>query len=260
MKRLKNIEGKNKDQLDEIKYQGQKQLDVIKEQGKKSLKSINEQEKQLKKKKNQKKKLIEKIEREDKSEKIALLRNNLDNIFMLYDLNISIKGKNILKKRADDERSINYKNLFFKSGSFTTGNHDFFKRFGTLYDLLIDLLNEKICLRKPNIEQSEMIAKIVGLENFALSEEKINRGTTEKGKTKTQKRKTISIQKSVPSNALRLYDKRGDIIDIFVNKNILPGDLEEDVYRKEEPEYEESLAERTKMRRQNQQSAKGLRY
>ena len=39
----------------------------------------------------------------------------------------------------------------------------------------------------------------------------------------------------------------------------MPGDLEEDVYQKEEPEYEESIAERTKMRRQNQQSAKGLK-
>ena len=38
----------------------------------------------------------------------------------------------------------------------------------------------------------------------------------------------------------------------------MPGDLEY-VCQKEEPEYEESIAERTKMRRQNQQSAKGLK-
>ena len=56
-----------------------------------------------------------------------------------------------------------------------------------------------------------------------------------------------------------MFDKRGDIIDVFVNKNILPGDLEEDVYQKEEPEYEESITGRTKMRRQDQQSAKGLK-
>ena len=35
--------------------------------------------------------------------------------------------------------------------------------------------------------------------------------------------------------------------------------LEKDAYQKEEPEYEESIAERTKMRRQNQQSAKRLK-
>ena len=37
------------------------------------------------------------------------------------------------------------------------------------------------------------------------------------------------------------------------------GNLEEDFYQKEEPEYEESIAERIKMRKQNQQSAKGLK-
>ena len=40
LKRLKDIEEKNKDQLDKIEYQGQKQKDVIKEQGKKNLISI----------------------------------------------------------------------------------------------------------------------------------------------------------------------------------------------------------------------------
>ena len=51
-------------------------------------------------------------------------------------------------------------------------NYDFFKRLDTLYDLLIDLLNEKISLRETTIEQSEMIEKIKELENFVLLEEK----------------------------------------------------------------------------------------
>ena len=40
-----------------------------------------------------------------------------------------------------------------------------------------------------------------------------------------------------------LFDQRGIIIDEFVNKNILLEDLEKDVYQKEEPEYEETIAE-----------------
>ena len=48
LKRLKSIEGKNKDPLDEIEHQGQKQLNVIKEQGKKNLISIKEQKKTTK--------------------------------------------------------------------------------------------------------------------------------------------------------------------------------------------------------------------
>ena len=55
------------------------------------------------------------------------------------------------------------------------------------------------------------------------------------------------------NNALKLFDKRGIIIDAFVSKNILPGDLEEDVYQDKEPKYEESIAERIKKRRRNQE-------
>ena len=53
LKRLKNIEGENKDQLDAIKDQGEKQLDAIKDQGKKQLDAI-------KKQKENKSKIIEK--------------------------------------------------------------------------------------------------------------------------------------------------------------------------------------------------------
>ena len=35
--------------------------------------------------------------------------------------------------------------------------------------------------------------------------------------------------------------------------NILSGDLDEGVYQEEEPKYEESIPERTKTRRQNQE-------
>ena len=78
-------------------------------------------------------------------------------------------------------------------------------------------------------------------------------------KYKNTEKKNYFNTKSVINNALRLFDKRGIIIDAFINKNILPGDLEKDTCQEEEPEYEESIAERTKMRRQSQQSAKGLK-
>ena len=42
------------------------------------------------------------------------------------------------------------------------------------------------------------------------------------------------------------------MINAFISKNIYPGDLEEDVYHDKEPKFEESIAERTKRRRQNQ--------
>ena len=44
MKRLKNIEGKNKDQLDAIKDQGEKQLDAIEKQEENKLKMAEKDE------------------------------------------------------------------------------------------------------------------------------------------------------------------------------------------------------------------------
>ena len=44
LKRLKNIEGKNKDQLDATKDQGEKQLDAIKKQKENTLKMVEKDE------------------------------------------------------------------------------------------------------------------------------------------------------------------------------------------------------------------------
>ena len=78
---------------------------------------------------------------------------------MEYDMNINFNGENILKKLVDDERMINHKNLFFKSGNPAIDNYDFLKRFGTLFDFLIDLLNEKISYIKAAKEPSELTKK-----------------------------------------------------------------------------------------------------
>ena len=84
LKRLKNTEGKDKDQLDEIEHQGKRQSDVIVKQGKKNLEAINKQEKQLKTIKNQKKELIKRVEKEEKLGRIVLLRDNLNDILLDY--------------------------------------------------------------------------------------------------------------------------------------------------------------------------------
>ena len=55
LKRLKNIEGKNQDQLHEIEYQGERQLDAIEKQGKKIWKQLINKKSNLKKIKNKKK-------------------------------------------------------------------------------------------------------------------------------------------------------------------------------------------------------------
>ena len=167
MKRLKYIEGKNKDQLDAIGDQGEKQLDAIKYQEEKNLKAISKQKKQLKKS-IIKKELIKRVKKEEKSERIVLLRNNLDDILVTYKMNITAKGEDILKKLANDERMINHNNLLFKTGNPIINNYDFYQKFGTLYDFLIDLLNETISITKAKKEQHEMMTKRNDLGSFVL--------------------------------------------------------------------------------------------
>ena len=203
--------------------------------------------------KNQKSQLIEKLEREEKSGKIVLLKDVLDNILTAYDMNITIKGRDVLRKVADNENGIKYGNLFFKSGIPTINNYDFLKRLGTLYDFLIDLLNKKTTLKKAVLEQKEKMNKIYELKGFVLS------GKSKRAIKKAKKCSKILMQKSVLANTVRLFDERYDIIDAFIERNILPEDLEKDVYQEEESKYEKSIVERTKERRQDQQSAKGLK-
>ena len=64
LKRLKNIEGKNKDQLDAIKDQGENQLDAIKNQGKK-------------------------LKMDEEDHKIVYLKNKIDGLFEMYPNSLS---------------------------------------------------------------------------------------------------------------------------------------------------------------------------
>ena len=71
-----------------------------------------------------------------------MLKDNLNNILYVFEMNFNVdSGENILKNVSKDERMINYNHLFFKTDNPIIKNFDFLKRFGTLYDLLIDILN-----------------------------------------------------------------------------------------------------------------------
>ena len=111
------------------------------------MEAINKQREQLKDTKtnnqtNKQKQLMGNIKK--KLEEILLLPNNLNGILMTYDINFTKKGENILKNLVNDKKMINYQNLLFKTGNPIIDNFDFLKRFGTLNDLLTDLLNRKI--------------------------------------------------------------------------------------------------------------------
>ena len=111
LKRLKNIEDKNKEQLDEIKYQGERQPNMVNEKRK-------------------------------EPRKIVLLKDRLDYIFTNFSSNFNSTGKNFLKKLAKDEKKIDYNNLFFEIDYPVIKSFDFLENVGALHDLLINLLNE----------------------------------------------------------------------------------------------------------------------
>ena len=79
LKILKNIEDKNKNQLDAIKDQGEKQLDAIKDQGEKQLDAIEKQ-------KENKLKMVAKDE-------IVCLEDKIDELFEMYPNSFDKKAK-----------------------------------------------------------------------------------------------------------------------------------------------------------------------
>ena len=157
---------------------------------------------------------------------------------MNFDMNFTDEGKNILKKTDINERMINYNNLIFKTGNLIIKNFDFLKRFGTLYDLLIDLLNEKVNTLEEKKEQKEMKENINKLGNFVLLEESIIKKKTKSGikkaQNKTWRNQILAPQKSVIKIAIKLYDKITIIINAFVNNPVYFRDVEKDVYYRPE--------------------------
>ena len=91
LKRLKNIERKNKYQLDEINDQGEKQLDAIEKQTKNKLKMVEKDE-------------------------IVYLEDKIDNIELLevYPNSFDKKSKALLNALAKYEHKINYKDLSYR--------------------------------------------------------------------------------------------------------------------------------------------------
>ena len=72
-----------------------------------------------------------------------LLKDKLDFIFKDFDFNST--GKNFLKELAKDEEKIDYNNLSLKIyNKSVVKSANFFKKIGTLYDLLIYLLDNPI--------------------------------------------------------------------------------------------------------------------
>ena len=81
-------------------------------------------------------------EKRKKPRKIVLLKDRLDYIFTKFSSSFKNTGKNYLIKLAKDEKKIDYNNWFFETDDPVIKSFDLLENVGTLYDLLINLLNE----------------------------------------------------------------------------------------------------------------------
>ena len=138
LKRLRNIGGKNKDQLDAIKDQGEKQLDATEKQKENKLQMVEKDE-------------------------IVYLSDKIDELFEMYPNSFDKKSEALLNTLTKNENKINNKNLSYRillpDGKLHKCN--FFKKYGTLYDLLENLVTRKMTINSANDDQISLIINLM---------------------------------------------------------------------------------------------------
>ena len=126
-----------------------------------------------------------------------LLKDKLDFIFKNFDSNFNSTGKNFLIKLAKDEKKIDYNNSFFEIDyKSVVKSADFLKEIGTLYDLLIYLLDNPIKAVTSAQIQGDFFQAITSL-NIIISSMK----TDIIDQREEEKTKIFAKQENVLSNA-----------------------------------------------------------
>ena len=140
--------------------------------------------------------------------------------------------KIFLTKLAKDEKKVNYNNLFFDiDDKSLVKSADFLKEFGTLYDLLIYLLDNSMKIVTSSEDQIKFFKAIIVLS--------IKTDVTDQ--SQEQKKKLFAEQENVLSNAEMLLTKRGDLIDQFSKNSIISRD---EKYYDDPKKGEESILEK----------------
>ena len=113
-------------------------------------------------------------------------------------------------------KKIDYKNLFFETDDKSVvKSADFLKEIGTLYDLLIYLLDNS--MRITTSAQTELDCfKTMATLKIIIS----NLKTDITDQSEEQKKKIFAKQENVSSNAKMLLKKRGELIDQFSKNDV----------------------------------------
>ena len=129
-------------------------------------------------------------------------------------------GKTFLIKLAKDGKNIDYNNLLFKiNDASIVKDVDFLEEIGTLYNLLIYLLDNSLRI----IDSAQIkidFFKAITVLGVTISNQKAD--ITDQ--SKEEKTKIFAEQENFLSNAERLLGRRGELLDQFTKNNIISGD------------------------------------
>ena len=132
-----------------------------------------------------------------------LLKDELDFIFKNFDSNFNSTGKNLFKKFAKRWKNINYNNLSFSiDHEFVAKDIDFLEKYGTLYDLLVYLLENPMRMVISAEDQIKFFKAITVLKGIILSMK-----TDIKDQSEEEKKKNFAKQENVLSNVEMLLKK-----------------------------------------------------
>ena len=113
--------------------------------------------------KNQREKQLDAIERQKERDEIIHLKDKIDKLFKMYHKFFAGRNKVSLKSIASNENTINYRNLSYKI-LFSNGKLyelNFFKKYGTLYDLLENVLAKKTSVDSANADQISFVTNLM---------------------------------------------------------------------------------------------------
>ena len=125
-----------------------------------------------------------------------------------------ILEKKFLIRLPIDAKKIDYKNLFFEIGyQSVVEDVDFLEEIGTLYDLLIYLLDKSMRIVTSTQTQIDFF-KAITILKIIIS----NMKTDITDQSDEEKKKIFADQENVLSNAEMLLKNRGEFIDQFSKK------------------------------------------
>ena len=182
-KRLKNIEGK-------IKSENKKESEPIKDE--KQSKIVKD----------------ESTNADKKSKEIVLLKDKLDIIFKNFDQTFNSTGKIFLKKLAKDEEKIDY--VFEIDDKSVDKDADFLEEIGTMYNLIIYLLDNSMRIIISAEDQIKFFKAITVLKKIILSMKNDIIDQSEEGK-----KKIFAKPENAFSNSEMLFKKRAELINQF---------------------------------------------